>query len=79
MDAKTPDLLRDESRPSERPKDDAPAKGGARTEQPDKPQATWKDTLRQHPYWIAVAANLTEPSLSRTVLPPDSVAMTIPS
>jgi membrane fusion protein, multidrug efflux system len=54
MDAKTPELLRDESRPSERPRDDAHAKDRAQSS--DKSRTSWKDTLRQHPYWIVVGA-----------------------
>jgi membrane fusion protein (multidrug efflux system) len=53
MDAKTPDRLRDERRPSDRPKEDAAAKSGPRSEA-EKPRTSWKDRLREHPWWIAI-------------------------
>jgi membrane fusion protein (multidrug efflux system) len=53
MDAKTPDRLRDERRPSDRPKEDAAAKSRP-SEAPEKPKKSWKDTLREHPWWIAI-------------------------
>jgi membrane fusion protein (multidrug efflux system) len=56
MDAKTPDRLRDERRSSDRPRDDASAMNRTQSEQHEKPRTSWKDTLRQHPYWIAIGA-----------------------
>jgi membrane fusion protein (multidrug efflux system) len=53
MDAKTPDRLRDERRPSDRPKEDAAAKSGPQSEA-EKPRTSWKDRLREHPWWIAI-------------------------
>jgi len=53
MDAKTPDRLRDERRPSEQPPGEAATKSKP-SEAPEKPSKSWKDTLWEHPWWVAI-------------------------